>query len=175
LELIDAITHRRSIRRFTSDPVPLETLTGLLRAAMWAPSACNAQPWHFVVVTDRATLDAVPEYHPYAQMSREAAAGVLVCADTTLETAPGNWMLDCSAATQNLLLAAHAAGLGAVWTGIWPSDAMVKTFRSEFGLPESVIPLCWVPIGVPAEEPEVEDRFRPERVHVGSWESGAGS
>jgi nitroreductase len=169
MELHEAIAGRRSIRRFTGQPVSNETLTDLLRAAMWAPSACNAHPWHFIVVTDRATLDAVPDYHPYAQMSREAAAGILVCADTTLEVAPGNWMLDTSAATQNLLLAAHAAGLGAVWTGVWPRDARCKAFQERFALPASVIPLCWVPIGVPAEAPEVEDRYQPARVHREKW------
>lgn len=169
MELHEAITRRRSIRRFTDQPVSKETLTELLRAAMWAPSACNAQPWHFVVVTDRAMLDSIPGIHPYAEMTREAAAGILVCADLSLEKSPGNWMVDCSAATQNLLLAAHAAGLGAVWTGIWPREERCKTFQQRFGLPETVMPLCWIPIGWPAEEKVVEDRFRPERIHWERW------
>lgn len=169
MELFEAIRTRRSIRRFSDKPVAEELLEKALDAAMMAPSAGNGQPWHFVVVTDRALLDKVPEIHPYATMCREAPTGVLVCGDTSVEKYPGNWPVDCAAATQNLLLAVHALGLGAVWTGIYPGEERCEAFRKLFGIPTHVVPLAFVPIGYPAETREQESRYKPDRVHRNAW------
>jgi nitroreductase len=169
MEALEAIFTRRSIRSFTPQPVSADMIETLLRAAMSAPSACNQQPWHFVVVTDRATLDAIPAIHPHAGMARQAALAILVCADPHLETCPGYWPQDCSAATENILLAARALGLGAVWTGVYPGEERIAAFRKFFGLPDHVIPLSFIPIGYPAEPAHAVDRYHADRIHPDRW------
>ena len=116
MNTLDAIRTRRSVRKYAAGrkPVAPETVRILLEAAMAAPSAGNQQPWHFVVVDDPAILDQIPAIHPFAQMAREAPLAVLVCGDTSLEKHKGYWVQDCAAAVENLLLAAHDQGLGAV-------------------------------------------------------------
>ncbi len=169
METLEAIRTRRSVREFTAQPVEESAVETLLRAAMSAPSAGNQQPWHFIVVNERALLDRIPEFSPYAAMCREAPLGILVCGDTTLEKYPGYWIQDCSAATQNLLLAAHDLGLGAVWTGVYPREERMRGFRQLLNLPDHILPLAFVVIGHPAERPQPQDRFRPERIHYNRW------
>jgi nitroreductase len=137
---------------------------------MSAPSAGNQQPWQFVVITDAQILDQVPTIHPYAAMAKGAPLAILVCGDRTLEKYPGYWVQDCSAAVQNLLLAAHGKGLGAVWTGIYPLSDRVAKFKELCLLPEQVIPLALVVIGYPAQTLAAEDRFRTDRVHRNTWQ-----
>jgi nitroreductase len=169
LSTLDVILTRRSIRAFTAQPVDPQRVEQILQAAMSAPSACNQQPWHFVVVTDRKTLDAIPTIHPYAAMCTQAALAILVCADPLIQTCPGFWPQDCAAATENLLLAAHALGLGAVWTGVYPGDERIAHFREFFSLPKHIVPFCLVPIGYPAEPAHRADRYKAERVHRNRW------
>lgn len=166
---MDIITSRRSIRKYTSEPVSEETITELLKAAMSAPSARNEQPWQFVVIDDRRVLEAIPEFHPYSQMLHEAPVAILVCGDLSLEKSSGYWVQDCSAATENLLLAAHAKGLGAVWLGVYPRQERVEGMKKLLGLPEHVIPLALVALGHPAEQKPPAQRFAPERVHRNHW------
>lgn len=165
METLEAIHTRRSVRKYTDREVPEELVTELLRAAMSAPSAVNAQPWIFIVIDDREILDEIPTFSPYAGMCREAPVAILVCGDTTLEKAPGYWVQDCSAAIQNILLAAHDAGLGAVWTGIYPMKDRIEGFRKAFGLPEHVFPLGLVPVGYPAQKPDPQDRYTEDKVY----------
>lgn len=169
MNTLEAIHTRRSIRKYTSAPVSEEAIKSLLAAAMSAPSAGNEQPWQFVVITERTVLDKIPTVSPYAGMCREAPVAILVCGDLTLEKFPGFWVQDCSAAAQNLLLAAHDLGLGAVWTGIYPMEDRVKGFRGLLGLPEHVVPLALIPVGHPAQELSSQDRFREDRVHYNKW------
>ena len=169
MDAIEAILSRRSIRRYTPQPVPEAVIRRLLEAAMCAPSAGNEQPWHFVVITDRRSLEAIPRFHPYAEMLKEASIAILVCGDQRLERYKGYWVQDCSAATQNLLLAAHAEGLGAVWVGIYPREERVARFRQLLGLPDQVVPLCLVPLGHPAEQLPRAQRYDASRVHQDRW------
>lgn len=169
MNVFEAVHHRRSIRKYTDAPVSDETVETLLKAAMSAPSAGNAQPWQFVVITDREILNRVPDVHPYAAMAKQAPVGILICGDLRLEKYPGNWVADCSAATQNLLLAAHASGLGAVWTGVYPQQDRIEGFRKLLGLPDQVIPLAFVPVGYPDQRLMPEDRFRKDRIHRNGW------
>lgn len=169
MDMMEAILTRRSIRRYTNQPVPDELVEKLLRAAMAAPSAGNQQPWHFVVIRDHKILDKVPEFHPHSGMLLEAPLAILVCGDPTVEKYEGRWPLDCSVAAENLLLAAHASGLGAVWLAIYPVEERMQGMRELCGIPEHIIPLCLVSMGYPAEEKPPEDRYNPEKVHYDRW------
>ncbi len=169
MDALDAIMTRRSVRRFSSEPVDDATIGALLAAAMQAPSAANEQPWRFVVIDDRAALDAIPSFSPYAASVRGAPLGILVCADTRNLPFSGFWVQDCSAAIQNLLLAAHALGLGGVWTGVYPLEDRVAGFARHCRLPDGVVPVGFIVLGRPAEEPAPQDRYSADRVHRNAW------
>ena len=169
METLTAIARRRSVRRFTSAEVTPEQVDTLLRAAMAAPSAGNQQPWRFIVVRDRKILDAVPDFHPYCAMIKQVGVAVVVCGDTSVQKYPGYWVQDCSAAIQNLLLAATDLGLGAVWTGIHPDGPREEGCRKLFKLPPDVIPLAVIPVGVPEKEPAAVDRYIPDFVFADTW------
>ena len=169
MDLFEALYTRRSIRSFTDEAVAEADLETLLRAAMAAPSAGNAQPWHFVAVTDRALLDAIPGIHPYAAMCKTAQAAVVVCAELSLEKYPGYWVLDCAAATQNLLLAARGLGIGSVWCGLYPQQERMTAMAGLLKLPEGIAPHALVALGHPAQEFKKIDRFKPERIHRNGW------
>lgn len=170
MDVLEAINSRRSIRRYTAEPVSEKVVESLLTAAMNAPSGGNQQPWHFIVVNERGILDAVPTFHPNAKMMGEAQVAIIVCGDLRLAKHPGLWVQDCSAATENILLAAHGLGLGAVWTSIYPFPERVDALRKLVGLPEPVIPFCIVPVGFPAVSKPKPDRFDPLRVHRNVWD-----
>ncbi len=169
METMEAILGRRSIRRYRNQPLEQPLIEQVLRAAMCAPSANNEQPWQFIVVTERQTLDLIPTVHPYADMLREAPAAILVCGDMTLEKSPGYWVVDCAAATQNLLVAAHAIGLGTVWLGVYPREQRICDITALFGLPDHVKPLALVAIGYPAETKPANDRYDSSRVRWNKW------
>ena len=172
-EAIENILTRVSVRQFTGDSISEAQLDTLLRAAMAAPSAINKQPWAFIVITDRDKITQLGEALPYSRCSNHPAVAIIPCGDLT-KAIPGEmagfWINDVSAATENLLLAAHAMGLGAVWTGLHPDMNRAKIVQDMLGLPEYIIPLCIVPVGVPAEQPDIKDKFNPENIHFNGWE-----
>jgi nitroreductase len=169
MEAMEAILSRRSIRKYTGNLINDNEIQALLNAAMAAPSSSNGQPWHFVTITDRRPLDEIPKFHPYSNMIKEAPLAVVVCGDLQLEKGKGVWVQDCSAATENLLLAAHAMGLGAVWLGVYPIEERVNGLRAILALPSHIIPLCIIVVGHPAEKKPPANRFNPERVHQNKW------
>ncbi|MEL7641550.1 MAG: nitroreductase family protein [Solidesulfovibrio sp.] len=169
LDALAAIKTRRSVRAYTADPVTDAQVEEILRCGMQAPSACNQQPWQFVVVRERATLAKVGGINPYAAYAKAAPVAILVAGDLSLEKCGGYWIEDTSACAQNMLLAAHALGLGAVWTGIYPLPERVEAFRALLAMPENVTPMALLVIGHPAEQPAPQDRYRPERVHREKW------
>ncbi|MHC4400054.1 MAG: nitroreductase family protein [Planctomycetota bacterium] len=169
MDALEAIRHRRSIRKYQDKPVPEDVVGQLLAAAMMAPSARNAQPWQFVVIDDRALLAEYAAKHPNAAMAKDAPLAILVCGDLRLELSEGYWPVDCAAAVENLLLAAHALGLGAVWTGVYPRQPRMATLRELCSVPDPVVPHSLIVLGYPAEEVASEDRFRPDRVHRNRW------
>ena len=169
MDAIQALMSRRSIRRYTREGVSDDIVKQLLEAAMSAPSAGNEQPWQFVVIRQRQVLDAIPSIHPYSQMLKEASLGIVVCGDLSLEVYKGFWVQDCSAATQNMLIAAHALGLGAVWLGFYPFEDRVAGLKRMLSLPEQIIPLSLVSIGWPGEQKRPAERYRQERVHFDVW------
>jgi len=166
---METILSRKSIRQYTTKPVSREVINEILHAAMSAPSAGNERPWHFIVLTDRALLDEIPKFHPYSAMLKQAQVAILVCGDTALEKHKGYWALDCAAATENMLLAVHARGLGAVWCGVYPTEDRVLNLRKLLKLPDQIVPFSLIPIGFPAEEKEAGDRFDGSRVHENCW------
>lgn len=167
--MLETIKNRRSIRKYRDRQIPDETLEILLRAAMQAPSARNLQPWEFVVVRDRETLERIPEYHPYSSMVPEAGAAILVCGNTDIQKDPGYIAQDCAAAVQNLLLEAVNQGLGAVWLGVFPRKERIDGMMELFELPSHIIPVALVSVGFPAEDPGFQDRFDPEKIHRERW------
>jgi nitroreductase len=165
-DLIEAIFSRRSIRKYTNEPVSEDDIKTMLEAAMAAPSANNSQPWHFVVVTERATLDALAEAHPHGKMLAQATLCIAVCGDPALSDF---WEQDCSAAIENLLLAAAALGLGAVWLSAHPREKRVAFTRRILSIPKNIVPVNLVSIGHPAEEKEPRTQYDKARVHRERW------
>jgi nitroreductase len=151
-ELINTIFARRSIREYTAEVISEKDIKTMLEAAMAAPSASNRKPWHFIVITSRKILNNLARVHPYGKMLSKAPLCIVVCGDTTISA--GYWVQDCSAATENLLLAAAALGLGAVWLGVHPREERISPIRKVLNIPETVVPLNLISIGHPAEEKE---------------------
>lgn len=171
MDPLDCILNRRSIRKFTEEPVDDEAIETLLRAAMAAPSAGNQQPWRFVVLRDREMRVKVAGCSPYANMLPDAEVGIVVCGETAGERHPGYWPQDCAAATENILLAANALGLGAVWLGFHPHEERAACAKAVLDLPESVQPMAVIAIGHPAETKEPADRYDASRVHENRWQA----
>lgn len=165
--LIDTIFSRRSIRKYTKEPVSEEEIKTILEAAMAAPSASNRKPWHFVVVTERETLNRLAKAHKYAKMLNEAPLCISVCGDQSVSER--FWVQDCSAATENLLLAVTALGLGAVWCGVHPSQERVKDVSKILGIDTPIVPLNLIAIGHPAEEKEARTQYNESRIHREKW------
>jgi nitroreductase len=169
MDTLDAIRTRRSIRQYQDRAVPEELIQKLLAAAMQAPSARNQQPWQFVVIDDREVLAAIPEFMPTAAMAGKAPLAILVCGDLSLEKSEGYWVVDCAAAVENMLLAAHVLGLGAVWCGVYPREPRMEGLKRLIGLPEKVIAHSLVVLGYPGEQVPPQDRYRAERVRRNRW------
>lgn len=179
---LDVIMTRTSIRSFTGQAVTAEQLETILKAGMAAPSAMNAQPWRFVVLTDKDRIQEIYGDARRSEMFTTAGAVIVVCGQTTRMGRPHGqpdalvterplifWYEDCSAATENILLAAHALGLGAVWISGYPNEERTAPIAEALGLPANVKILCSIPVGVPAENPEPKDKWVPENIHWEKW------
>jgi len=164
-----ALLTRRSIRIFRSDPIEPEAIRSILEAAMHAPSAGNQQPWRFVLIQDRAALQSIAIEHPYASAVESCPMAVLVCAATRDLPHPDFWAVDCAAATENLMLAAHMLGLGSVWVGLYPKRDRMAILSRLVNLPDDVEPFALIPLGHPLERPEQPDRYRPEWIRAEHW------
>jgi nitroreductase len=169
MDTLKAIQTRRSVRKYTEQPVTDEQLREILKAAMSAPSAGNEQAWQFLVIRERESLRKIAETLQYGKMTANAQLAVIICGDLKKEVHKGYWVQDCSAAAQNFLLAAHELGLGAVWLGVHPVQDRVDHIRKLFALPEHVIPLGIFPIGYPNHALSVVDRYNEAAVHYERW------
>lgn len=169
MDTLETIFTRRSIRKFTNKAVDPKLIETLLQAAMSAPSANNQQAWRFIVINDRNVLNEIPKYHPSSQMCLEAQAAIVTCIDPSLEKSKGWVVQDLAAATQNILLAARALGLGAVWLGVYPREDRVSGVKKLFALPENIIPFSIIPIGYTDIEQNSIDRFDSTRIHYNKW------
>lgn len=166
METLKAIKTRSSIRNYTDQDISKENIEELLKCAMAAPSAKNHQPWEFVVIKDKNVLAKIPEISTFTTMMPRANTGILVCADMNRKYKE-LWSQDCSAATQNILLAAHDMGIGTVWTGIYPKEGIISNFTEFFDLPENIIPFCMIALGYPKQENRPKDKFDENKIH---WE-----
>lgn len=170
--VLNTILKRTSIRSYENKTVEKEKIEKLLRAGMAAPTAMNKQPWHFVVITDKGQLQKLSEANPYAAMAAKAPLAIVVCGDMN-KAADGNarefWIQDCSAATENILLAATGMGLGAVWTGTYPSKERCADVAKVLGLPESLIPLNTIVIGYPDADVSPKDKWNTENISYNTY------
>ena len=169
MNTLEAVYSRRSIRKYRDRPVPAEMIEEMLRAAMFAPSARNFRSWQFIVVDERKKLDDLSEIHPYAKMLKQASLALLVCGDISIEPEDGYNAINCSAATQNILLAAHELGLGTCWLGLFPRKPRMDDVSKYFNLPEHIMPVNLIAVGWPAEQKSRPDRFEKEKIHLNEW------
>jgi nitroreductase len=171
MDAITAILTRRSIRDYTPHPVPEEMIKLLLEAGMSAPSARDERSTEFVVINDRKILDEISKFNTKRLQLKKATVAILVCGNQQKEKTKGRgyWILDGAAAAENILIAAHAVGLGAVWTAIYPYPDRVAQVKKMLNLPEQVIPLNIIPVGYPAERKMRENLYDAARVHNNRW------
>lgn len=169
MEAMQAILSRRSIRRYTDKDISDQLVHELLQAAMSAPSAGNQQSWEFIIVRDKKAMEKIRIIHPYSQMLKQASVVLLVCGNVSREIYPGFWVQDCSAAAQNILIAANDLGLGAVWLGVYPLEDRVQGIRKLIDAPENIIPLAMIALGYPGEQPPPVCRFDESRIHKEKW------
>ena len=172
-KVMENILNRKSVRKYTKEEVKKEQLEMLVRAGMAAPSARNSQPWLFFVIDDRTILDNLAKQLPNAKMQLSAKAAIVVCGNLQ-KALEGDgrefWVQDCSAATQNILLAAESMGLGAVWTGAYPRKETVNIIKVELGLPEHIVPLNVIPIGWQTGEEKPKQKYTEENIRWNKWE-----
>ena len=159
---LDNIFARKSVRTYLNKGVEEEKIDLMLRAGMAAPSGKDLRPWEFIVVTKRASLDSMAAALPYAKMLTEARYAIVVCGDSTRSS---YWYLDCSAAAQNILLAAESLGLGAVWTAAYPYEDRMEVVRKYTALPKNILPLCVIPFGYPAIQQQPKQKYYAKKIH----------
>lgn len=164
--VLDNIFARKSVREYENRAVSKDTLELLVKAGMAAPSGMNRQPWEFVVFTDVQGRNELAEKLPYAKMLKSAPAAIVVVGNTETSKL---WVEDCCAATENILLAAEALGLGAVWTAAYPYEDRIGAIRAVLDIPEPYVPLCLIPVGYPAGEQTAKDKWTPDKVHYDKW------
>ena len=169
MDAFEVLHTRRSIRQFLNRPVGEDLVKELLSAAMSAPTAGGIQPWRFVVITDREKLDKIPTFHPYAGMIKQAPLAILVCGDTTSANYGKYWVQDCSAAMENLLLAARAKELASLWCGVHPVPEREQAFRELFNLPDAVSPLGLAILGYSETPFSHKERYDEQKVHYNVW------
>lgn len=166
MELKEAIFQRRSIRKYTGEEISDDVAKELIKAGMYAPSAGNQQAWEFVIIRDAAVIKQIHSFHPYASMIDDAGVLIVVCGNTEKEKFSGYWVQDCSAATQNILLAAHDQGLGAVWLGVYPMEDRIAGMKELLCLPENIIPLNIISVGkVENQNNNIPNRFDENCIH----------
>ena len=169
MDAMTSILTRRSVRKYTSRKISEIIIKEIIDAGFSAPSAGNQQPWHFIIIDDRRLLEKIPEFHPHAKMLLEAERAILVCSDLNLETHKGFWMIDCSAATENILIAARAKGLGACWLGVYPRKRRINGLRKMLKIPMNIIPFSLISLGYTSVEQSKLDRYDSSRIHRNIW------
>jgi nitroreductase len=169
MDTLEALISRRSIRRYSNQKIDKELIIELIKYGEYAPSACNKQPWYFVIIDDKNILENITSFHPNAKMLKNANYAIVVCGDENKAHDKGYWPVDCSAATENILLAAHAKGLGACWVGIYPRQERIDNMKKLINLPEQIHAFSVIALGYPDEKTVTPDRFDESRIHWNNW------
>ncbi len=169
MDILDAIFTRRSIRKYTGELITDSQLETILKAGFCAPSAHNKQPWHFLVIKDKEKIDKISNLHPYAKMAPSAGCVIIACGDKDIEDQTGFLVEDCSAAMQNILLAAHGIELGAVWCALHPIENITEKINEFFSIPENIIPVGMIVVGNKEKDRKPNDRYIKERIHFDQW------
>lgn len=169
MDILEGIFTRRSIRRFTQGQISQEQLHLIIKAGCQGPSAHNLQPWHFIVINDRNTFESIMKFHAYAKMLSSADTCIIVCGDEKRQPTTGFLIEDCSAAIENMLLAVHGIGLGAVWCGLYPVTQLTGRMKKLLSIPPRIIPVGMIVIGQIGEQRAAEDRFDENKIHYGQW------
>jgi nitroreductase len=170
-DALTVIKERKSVRTYTGDVVSKEDIAKILYAAMAAPAAIHMLPWKFIVITDKKTLKTLADGLPFAKMLTSAGTAIVVCA-VPQEAAMGSEVfaiIDCTCASENILLAAEALGLGAVWTAVYPNKELMDFVRKELNIPQYIIPLNVIPVGYPAGEEKAQDKYDEKNIHWEKW------
>lgn len=171
-ETLKTIMNRKSVRAYKEGAIPKEQLELIVKAGMAAPTAVDKRPWEFIVITDRALLKKLSDVLPYAKMAEKAGAAILVAGDLDKQNGGRDsvyWIMDCSAAIQNILLAVESLGLGAVWTAVYPNTDRVDPVRKLIKMPSTVVPLALIPIGIPTGAEKPKDKWNPKQLHWNGW------
>lgn len=169
MDVLEAIFTRRSVRKYTEQPVDEEALKLILNAGFSAPSAHNYQPWHFVVIKEKSIRESISEFHPYAKMLPQAGCCIIVCGDKEKQGMTGFLVADCSAAIENMLLAAHGLGLGAVWCGLYPVPQLTRPIKKLLNLPASIVPVGMVVLGNTEKKGKTVERYDESKIHFEQW------
>ena len=165
--LFRSILNRKSVREYSDKEISQEIIDNLLKAGMSAPSSRDRRPWHFIVISDKAVLENLGDQLKNASCLKSANKAILVCGDD--ELSDNCWFLDCSAAAQNILIAAESMGLGAVWTAVYPYDDRAEIVNKVFNLRKTIHALSIIPLGYPLEKGEPKNKFDASRVHYDKW------
>ena len=171
-DTLKTISNRKSVRSYKKEMVGKDQLDLLVKAAMAAPTAVDRRPWEFLIITEQTLLQKLNEVLPYAKMVTQAGSAIIILGDTEKQfggPASHFWIMDCSAATENLLLAAESMGLGAVWTAIYPDEERVSKVRELLQIPKRYIPLNLIPVGIPTGEDKPKDKYNPDQIHWEKW------
>lgn len=169
MKILEAINSRRSIREFTGELIDDQDLKTILRAGFQAPSAHNLEPREYVIVRNAEIIEKIVQFHGHAKMLPQAGCGIIVCGDKTKQDVFGFLISDCSASIQNILLAAHGLGLGAVWCGIYPREHLIEGMVNVLNLPEHIIPVGMVVVGVKDERKSTINRYNESKIHYDRW------
>lgn len=167
--MLDTIFNRRSVRKYLDKPVSDGDLQTILKAGMYAPSAKNCRPWHFIVCNNKDSVKEVRELHSYGVSLETAPVAIIVCGDTKLEFMENFHLTDCAAAVQNILLASKELGLDTCWMGIYPKIDLIDSFSKHFGLPENIKPYAMIALGYGAQDLAMPNRFEEDRIHFNEW------
>lgn len=169
METFQTIISRRSIRKYKSIKPDDEKINLLLKVAMYAPSAMNLQPWHFIVINSKQVIEETIKSVPHAEMINQSGTAILVCGDSSIEKNESWLIQNCSAVVQNILLAAYDLALGTCWIAVHGMNDIVKNLKEQFKLPPEIIPVALIAVGYPDEEPKADERFKPEKIHFNKW------
>ena len=165
--VVKNILNRKSVRQYTAQDIAKENIDTIIKAGMAAPSAVNLQPWEIVLITNKKILNELSKKHPYASFTKNASVAIVVCGNS--EISPDYWVQDCSAVTENILLATESLGLGAVWCGVYPNQDRISAVQQILKLPKHIVPLNLIPIGYPKGENLPKQKYNPSKIHINSW------